>query len=88
MIMKRKKTWVDSILFSLAQRVASESDQGNKKSNGWNKLGRTNSMKLKACTKYKTVPDFFYIIKNHFILFSWATLLKPYKKNFAWGPYK
>ena len=42
---------------------------------------------LKACTKYKTVPDFFYVVKNHLILFCWATLkIKLYRKKVHGDP--
>ena len=60
-------------------RVVSANDQEKEKEHRIEQVRTYKFYKIKARGKYKTVPDFFYVVKNHFNLFSWPT--KLYNKN-------
>ena len=64
--MKKKKDRVCLIWFPLTPRVVSANNQEKEKEHRIEQVWTYKFYKIKARGKYKTVPDFFYIVKNHF----------------------
>ena len=64
--MKKKKDKVCSIWFPLTPRVVSANDQEKEKEHRIEQVRAYKFYKIKARGKYETVPDFFYVVKNHF----------------------